>query len=105
MNINDLKMAVVNNPDLLATVNELYENRHRLAKLIFDLGRLDEALTQRVEMFEELKISSNDSVSELAGNCQRLLITIISFINMATTAPNERANQAADIFKDLMKRM
>jgi hypothetical protein len=104
-NINDLKKAVVNQPELVATVDALDENRNRLAKLIFDLGRLDEALMQRIVMFEGIKMNSSGSTSEIANNCQQLLITISSFINMASTAPSVRANSADEIFKDLMKRM
>jgi hypothetical protein len=110
--LNNLKMAVVNQPELLATINELDENRHRLAKLIFDLGRLDEALVQRVIMFEGIKVDSlllngglGDSVSSIANNCQQLLITISSFINMASSIPADRANAATEEFNDLMKRM
>lgn len=103
--LNNLKMAMVNQPELLATINELDENRHRLAKLIFDLGRLNEALIQRVIMFEGIKIGTLGQAGDIANNCQQLLITISSFINTALSAPSDCANTATEEFNELMKRM
>lgn len=102
--INNLKAAVEKQPELLAVVNTLEKDQAHLAKLIFDLARLDEALIQRIIMFEGLKHAPG-AVGAVADNCQNLLITIRSFIGVITTTPEEKAKSASEVFNDLMKRM
>jgi len=105
MNLTDLKAAVADRPELLAQVNDLDKSRHRLTRLLFDLGRLDEALSDRVLMFDRLRKSTYPPVQAIAENCQQLLLVVISFINHASVAPEDKAKSAAEVFDDLMKRM
>lgn len=101
--IQNLKLAVSDQPELLAIVNELEVQQRRYVKLLFDLGRLDDALLQRIHMFESL--IDKPYIGEIANNCQQLLTVISSFINMAAAEPQDRAKTAESMFNDLMKRM
>ena len=105
MSIPKLKAAVAKSPELLDTVEQLENDYRRLTKLVFDLNRLDEALGQRVDMFESLKLKAGPPVSEIADNCQQLLTVIRSFIGVATSVPVDRAKDAVAVYEDLMKRM
>ena len=105
MSIPNLKAAVSANKELLYTVEQLESDHRRLTKLIFDLHRLDDALSTRVVMFEDLKFRATGPVSDIANNCQELLTVIRSFISMAASEPVDRAKDALSVYEDLMKRM
>lgn len=83
-------------------VNTLEKDHHRLGKLLFDLARLDDALTQRTLTLANTQYTDPVAISMMA-NFVDLLTTMSSFINMAVSVPDDRAATAATIYNDLMK--
>ena len=93
-------------------VNELDMSRYRLTRLLFDLGRLNEALADRVSMFERLDQNLHPLTAILSNHLKQSFIAVISFINRAVEdhkETNESRAQAEkqpeEIFDDFMKRM
>ena len=85
-------------------VNALEKDHLRLGKLLFDLARLDEALTQRTLILASTQYNDPVAISMMA-NFIDLLTTMSSFINMAVSVPDDRAATAATIYNGLMKRI
>lgn len=103
--INELRSTLAEKPELLTLVNKLHQDQIRLNRLLFDLNRLDGALVQRVLMFQTINAPQGSPVRDLADNCIQLLVTISSFISMATTPAEERAIDAATEYTALMTRL
>jgi hypothetical protein len=103
--LEDLREAVSSNPELLKMVDRLHDNQIRLLRLLIDLGRLDDAIVQRVTLFQSIEGHPNSQTRQLADTCVQLLVTISSFIHVATTPADERAADAVETYDELMKRL
>lgn len=98
----DLREALADKPELVDMVNRLIVNQTRLLQLLFDLGRLDDALMSRINLFAE--INTDDlMIVTMRDNCAELLMTISSFIKTHTTP--EPIQNVKVVYADLMKRI
>lgn len=103
-NLFDLKKAVEHDPQLLEYVEKLGESQYRLSKLLFDLGRLDESLNDRLKLFSDYR-PADPVVKAMSDNFAALIEKICFFLRHATTDAHAVEASAATEYSDLMARL